>query len=258
MSEANYKFQPRLELRRVYGLDSSYTKGYGVVYDHTSTDAALVTVQDAARGKYVRNPTAAAYNKYFAGVLTGGRSDKGMVEIAEPGSDPCEVYVGEAATCGQIVSLDCGDNAGKFMLNGEGRGKGSGIILQTITEAGLAHVKLFDGSEDEGLLQIIATGASGAVVLTAEGLSRISTAAATGGLTNTLANGTVKGQRKSYYISAVHATPQDLVVTVTTGVQMDGTTALASITLNAAAESATLEWDGVQWQLISYKGATLA
>lgn len=257
MMEANQKFQGRTIKRRVFSLESSVTKGYGVVYNHTSTDASAVTVQDLARGKYVSAPTTTLCTN-FAGVVMESKSKTGQVTIAEPGSD-VEIYVGETtATAKQIVYCDCGDNAGKWYLKGYGKGRGAAILLENVDAAGLFHARLLDGPEF-GLVQKVATGTSGAVTLSTEGVSLIDSSAATGGLTNTLADGTYFGQKKGYYVTAVHGTPQDLVVTVTSGLQNDGSnSALATITLNAANEYAFLEWVGTKWQLLSYGGATLA
>lgn len=260
MLEANYKFQGRSIERRVFGLDSGgYTKGYGVVYNPTSTDVSAVTVQDLARMKYVNNPTT-TLNKYFAGVVAESKSSAGQITILEPGSDGL-IYVDEtSAAAGTIVYCDCGNNAGQFKSSyGYGKGRGAALLLETVDAVGLYHAYLFDGQEDLGLYQELVTGASGAVTITKEGVTSIDSSAATGGLTATLADGTYFGQKKGYYVTAVHGTPQDLVVTVTSGLQNDGSnTALATITLNAVGEYAFLEWLGTEWQLISYKGATLA
>lgn len=257
--DANYKFQGLLLPRRVYGLESTgATKGYGMVYNHVSTDASAVTIEDLARGKYVNAPTV-TLNKYFAGVVTQGRSDKGVLEIATPGSD-CHIYCGEtSASAGQIVYCDCGDNAGKFYLGGDGRTLGAAILLEDVSAAGLVHAKLIDG-EDRGLLQMLTPVLAGAAIVpTAEGVTLINGGTVdTANITATLANGTVIGQRKTVKITTTVGNSKNFVYTCTTAVQMDGSTALATVTMNTAAEIFTVEWMGTQWQLISYKGATLA
>lgn len=74
--------------------------------------------------------------------------------------------------------------------------------------------------------------------------------------TATLANGTRLGERK-YVVCKGTLTTKDWVLTVTTGVKNDGTTAITTITFDAAAEQALFEWTGPQWSLVSFKGATV-
>ena len=258
MSEANYKYQGLSLLRRLYNLSTTTTAGYGVAFNHVSTDKAAVTVQDLARGKYVGAPSV-TLNKYFAGVATGARTDAGMIEVACPGSD-CQIYVGEtSASAGQIVYCDCGDNAGKFYLGGMGRNNGSAILLEDVDAAGLFHAKLIEGPE-EGLLQMLTpVAAGGAIVLTAEGMTLISGATvADAHITMTLADGTVVGQRKAVRITATVGNTKNFVYTITSGEQMDGTTDLATLTFNTAAEEALLEWSSLAWQQLSNVGATIA
>jgi len=82
--------------------------------------------------------------------------------------------------------------------------------------------------------------------------------------TATLADGTINGMKKG--VAGLGAlTTQDWLLTVTSGIQHDGSTALASIEIDAAAEEAVVEWHGNfgpntggAWQLLHYVGATLA
>lgn len=82
--------------------------------------------------------------------------------------------------------------------------------------------------------------------------------------TATLADGLQNGQKKG--IAGLGTlTTKDWLLTVTSGIQHDGSTALASIAIDAAAEEAVLEWNGNfgpntggVWQLKHYVGATLA
>jgi hypothetical protein len=80
---------------------------------------------------------------------------------------------------------------------------------------------------------------------------------ATGDATATLADGTLTGQKKGFKCRGALAT-QDYLVTVTSGIQMDGSTALATMEFDAANDYAFLEWFDQNWQLISYAGPTLA
>jgi hypothetical protein len=82
--------------------------------------------------------------------------------------------------------------------------------------------------------------------------------------TATLADGLRNGQKKGF-AGLGTLTTKNWIITVTSGLQHDGSTGLASVSLNAAAEEAVVEWHGNfgsntggVWQLLSYVGATLA
>lgn len=78
-----------------------------------------------------------------------------------------------------------------------------------------------------------------------------------GDATATLANGTYIGERKRFNLLAA-LTTQDYLVTVTNGIQADGTTALASLELDGAGDDVILEWMGSNWQVVGLKGAAQA
>jgi hypothetical protein len=82
--------------------------------------------------------------------------------------------------------------------------------------------------------------------------------------TDTLADGTRNGLKKGF-AGLGTLTTKDWIITVTSGIQHDGSTALASVAIDAAAEEAVVEWHGNfgtntggAWQLLHYVGATLA
>jgi hypothetical protein len=82
--------------------------------------------------------------------------------------------------------------------------------------------------------------------------------------TATLADGLLQGQRKAF--AALGAlTTQDWLLTVTSGLQIDGSTAIATLEFDAANDVAVLEWNGGLgnsnagvWQEISIVGPTIA
>jgi hypothetical protein len=255
--EANYIDMHRIIKRRVYCLETAAIgKGYGLVYDYAYGTAATA---DKARGKYVRSPSV-TYCHRFAGVLLDDKpAGAGWVDIAEPGSE-CQVYLGESAgTINTEFKCDCGANAGKFMAGGM-RGLGSVILLTTVTAAGLVDAHIIAENNDVGLLQTITPAAAGgAIVLTPIGDSLINGGTVSSDhCTFTLANGTAIGQKKHLLVTVLVGASKNVVVTVTSGVQLDGATALVSITLNAANERSILEWMGNAWKLIHSVGATLA
>jgi hypothetical protein len=82
--------------------------------------------------------------------------------------------------------------------------------------------------------------------------------------TSTLADGIIEGQKKA--IAGLGTlTTKDWVLTVTSGLQKDGSTALASFAIDAAEEEAVLQWHGNvgdspdgQWTELQSAGATAA
>lgn len=98
----------------------------------------------------------------------------------------------------------------------------------------------------EGAAQTISTpGATPANVTT--GTTRYLGATAGNNITSTLANGTYLGQRKTLVLSTI-TSAKTAVITPTTFA--DGTT----ITLAAALDSVTLEWQTGGWIVISQSG----
>ena len=257
--EANQKFQFRTIPRKVYNTETgALTRGYALAYDPTSTDVSAVTTEDKARGKYAINPTSASL--FFAGVLTDDKTTtqaKNFVEVAVPGSDPL-IYVSESVTAGDIVYFNAGGTlAGQFSKGGIGLGCGSARVHTTRTGAGYVHATLNVGDETGGVQTLAPT--TGAVTgISLNGMTLVDGTSVSGGLTYTLADGTFIGQKKGFKVSVLLAGSNDLVITVTNGVQLDGSTALATITLDEAGDQSILEWDGANWKLISNSGGALA
>lgn len=256
--EANYKDQFKIIKRRVWCLTTTaLAAGTGVVYDYTNGTA---TTEDRSRAKTVEVPSA-TNNQFFAGVLLEAKPAgvAKFIDIACPGSDLLIYLADTSATIGDVVQMDSGDEAGQFKAGGMGYGCGSAKVLTTVAAAGLVHAKLLEGESVGTLQELTPVAAGGAIVPSLTGTTLIDGATVNdANITSTLANGTVVGQRKAYKIKAAVGNSKNYVVTVTTGVQLDGSTALASITFNAINEQSILEWTGVHWKLIANSGATLA
>ena len=259
MSDAIQKKQMQILPRRVFCLETSaIAAGYGLVLDLVSTTDVAVGVQDKARGKYAINPTYAK-NADFAGVLLAPKlAPAGWVEVAQPGSD-CPIYVTETVTIGDYVFMGCGDTAGQFSKGGMSRGAGAARVCTSRTGAGIVHAKLLTGEEVESLQLLTPVAAGAAILLAPAGMTLINGGTVNdANITATLADGTVIGQRKAVRITTTVGNSKNFVLTVTTGVQLNGSTALATITFNTAAEQSILEWTGGHWKLIANLGATLA
>lgn len=118
---------------------------------------------------------------------------------------------------------------------------------------------LLDDGEESGLVQFhsTATGANTGFTLTGTTLlyGGLTLDAADG--TYTLADAAANGMRKAFVLVGALET-NDFVITVTSGIQSDGATALASAEFDAAADTLVLEWFNSEWQAITMHGLTIA
>ncbi len=225
--------------------EQSMLKGRGVCYNWDYGTAASV---DARRYNRVELPTI-LNAPYFAGVLSrdytipaGGT----LVEISKPGST-CEVLSKASTTIG-VGRFTCeagGTYAGYFRYAGF-PGQGSAKPLQTIdrsSTAGLCLAHLEEGDQS-GLVEVV-TPAAGAITCMVGGVTYLAAATIGSNATFTLADGTIPGQRKAFHALGTMTT-SNVVITVTSGLQNDGATALATITFTGACSTheSVLEWSG--------------
>ena len=234
---------------------AALTAGQAVCFDRDRGVAANV---DGKRLQFVEGPSV-SNNCDFAGILLDAKAahTEGHVCVRVVVKGPALVNVGAASVAlGDFLTADVLD--GKFYAVGH-KGRGTVKVLQTLTAAGLALAVMCEG-EESGLVHTQALALAGAaVVLTPTGRTLIDgTLVVTAHATYTLANGKQIGERKSIKVTDLIGSTKNLVVTVTNGVQIDRTTALATLTFNAADEEAILEWDGMNWALLGYAGVTLA
>lgn len=248
--------------RRVwYTGDDALVAGQGVCYDvdYTTTSKAATDVFEK-RLNVVTEPDN-TNNNNFAGVLADDYDAKEggyMVEIICPGGVAL-VDSSIAATIGDNSLLTCiagGTNAGKFGKGGF-EGCGSARVLQTITSAGLVLVKLLDGPESGLIEELVIAPAGGAVTPMKGGVTRIPAETITANATYTLADGNFYGEKKAIELTGA-LTTSDLVVTVTNGVQLNGTTALATASFDGDNDTSVFEWFGQHWKLIANSGTALA
>lgn len=254
----------RQNLRQVfYDSANALTNGQGVCYERTSaTRTAATSALAGSRDLIVKDPSV-TNNHDFAGVVVGdyaARTGGQSVTIAEPGSVADINVTATSVTVGDYLTCDCGDDVGDFKDVGF-VGRGSVRILQTLAAAGTAQGYLMTG-EESGLVQRIApaTGAEGAVVLSPTGITIFDGTNLTGAdSTFTLADGNAGGLRKGFvYEVAVTGAGSDLVITVTSGLQLGATTALATLTFATAAQEASATWHVNNWQLVHNSGAAQA
>lgn len=261
-------------LRAVWFTGSTALKeGQGVCYNYDSTTGAAATLADGNRGNEVELPSQ-TNARWFAGVAArdySANSGGQMVEIYEPGSF-CNVYSNASCSIG-VGRITCevgtaGSGQGYFTYKGF-EGAGSAIPLQTKDRSGTAG-KVFaylEQGSPSGLVEVVLPVDDTAITCMVGGVTYFATAVnlSTGDSTFTLADGVLPEQKKAFVCQAA-MTGNQVVVTVTSGVQgianADGTTALATVSLNADLEEVTLQWDGFDtgglWRIVHYYGADLA
>lgn len=135
---------------------------------------------------------------------------------------------------------------------------GAAVCNFYIEQAGsenLCLAYLYDGPESG--LQEELSPASGATQSMVGGMTYIAGGYAPGGnATSTLADGTRNQELKGFKTLGTVGT-QDYVVTVTSGLQLDGS-ALATVSLDTAGESAALQWQLDEWRALTVHGAAQA
>jgi len=212
------------------------------------TNASGVLVE-SIDGTAVVNGTAVAKTGLFAGAAAG---DKLVIMASATAAGAAGATPGVYT----LASVTDDDNAVLTASASSGASEFAGFVQSANPQTCLAL--LLDG-EESGLVEwinVLDNAASAAMVAGATHVLGGVTLG-TGDCTDTLADGTFTGEKK---LIALHGalTTQDYLVTVTSGIQMDGSTALATVEFDADGDYALLEWVVSNWQLISYAGPTLA
>ncbi len=233
--------------------------GQAVCY---SWDYGTDTARDGSRMNRVEVPTI-LNAPYFAGVAvcayaanTGGR----MIEIYLPGS-LCDIASKADTVIGVgRLTFEVGGTFAGYFRDTEGfPGEGSCVPMQTATRAstaGTCLAMLETGVQSGGIERVVVV-ASSAIVCMVGGVTMITGASIGGDSTFALVQGTYEGQLKKFYVRTAITGGNDLVVTpATDGISMDGSTALDTITLDAADETITLGFFSDRWCTQGVAGAT--
>ncbi len=244
-------------------------EGQAVCYDF---DYGTAAEYDAKRTNRVELPSI-TNARWFAGVAArnyAAQANGQFIEINAPGST-CNVLSQASTTVGVgRLTFECGGTyAGYFRYQGF-EGAGSCVPLQTVdrsSTAGKCLARLEVGPQSGGVEVVTLKAAGGATTCMVGGVTYIVGASISADATFTLADGTLSGQRKAFSVITTAVTTNNFVVTVTSGLKggigaADGTGALASLTFNALAEEAVLEWAGVAsaggfWVPVMAIGVTL-
>ena len=225
-------------------------EGMGFCYNWDwATTAVPVTLSDGRRVSHVELPSI-LNARHFAGVAarnyaacSGGQ----FVEIYRPGS-VCNVLLKADVVIGVgVITCEAGGTyAGYFRYAGF-QGEGSAVPLQTVsaaTTAAVCSAALQEGLPS-GLVDVVTvTAAGGAKTCMVGGLTVIDGVALTDAhATFTMANGTISGLRKKFYCAVDLGNSYDFIVTVA-GIQVDGSTTLATLVIDDIGDEDTLEWAG--------------
>lgn len=235
----------------------------------TLGDLALTNVAGTAAGVY------ASATGLTTITLTGAGTALGYSDTAIDASDYEMTVLGGATAATGVTRCTPGvypvvqaTGAHTFTVTGN---TGNGAMTTFLTKKNLLKLAYLCDGEESGLSEYVVpiTAAAQQFVLTQGGTTFICGGITIAGncTTNTLAdaltNGATEGRKKAFYSLGAVGTSEYLA-TVTSGVKFDGTTAITTITFNAAAEHAILEWHGNfgpgttgVWTLVESKGATI-
>jgi len=222
-------------------------EGQGVCFNW---DYGTPTAFDGRRGNRVELPTI-LNARYFAGVAARKYSAKAngqFIEIYCPGSS-CNVLSKASTTIG-VGRLTCeagGTYAGYFRYEGF-EGEGSCVPLQTVnngTTAGKCMAILEQGPPSGLVESVSITTAGGAIVCMVGGVTYFPANVLTdANATFTLADGVLHGQKKGFATTGDQTT-NNIVITVTSGLQDDGATGFGTWTTDTALEEVYFKWHGI-------------
>lgn len=243
---------------------TALTRGMGVCFDHDRTGDGA-DEPDATRQSYVELPSA-TNARFFAGVVVrdyAAVSTGQMIEIAVPGSVVEVLLYGPSVTNNsQLVTCQAGGTYAGYFTRAGYEGEGTAVPLQTCdasSTAGRCLCKLQEGTPS-GLVEVLTpTGGALGTILTG-GVTYIAACAPSEDPTYTLGTPSpaVEGLRKKFELEGT-VTTYDFKLTVTSGLQVDGSTALASIDdLDTDGDLICLRWDGGRWQELYSTGGTKA
>lgn len=248
-----------------FGGTTALLEGQGLCYNFDYGTAA--GTREGSRRNRVELPTT-ANSLHFAGVATQAyfASTTGrMIEIYVPGS-VCNILCYADVVIGVgIITCEAGNAlgatyAGYFSRAGF-QGEGSAVPLQTVSAASSAALCLayLQTGLPSGLVEVVTPPATGALMtLLPSGLTCFEAQTiASQNATATLANSTIVGQYKAYQCEGTMTT-SNVVITVTSGLQKDDSTAFATGTFDADGEDVYFKWNGEQWEEESSAGLDIA
>jgi len=242
---------------------TALAEGQAVCYNY---DYGTASAETPARYNRVELPST-SNNMHFAGVadkaytaVTGGQ----LIKINLPGSC-CNILSYASTTLGSgRLTFECGGTYAGYFRDEGFSGAGSAKPLQTVdrsSTAGTCLAILEEGPQSWGCERLTALD-NAAVTPMVGGATHMPAVTLTNGdCTATLADGVETGLRKAFYLVGAMTT-NNFVLTVTSGMQADGSTALATWTADEAADELVLQWNGIGaggvWTELAEVGGTKA
>jgi hypothetical protein len=194
------------------------------------------------------------------GYLTTTVYPTGMTAVVLAGADNATSLV--QATAGEYT-IASANSANTITVATTALGD-SDLTLYVIQDNPTCLCYLFDG-EESGLQQVINPKSAAAVAAMVGGLTLVAGGyTLAGNSTFTMADGTRENKQKAFGCLGI-LTTSVYIVTITSGLKMDGSTGITTFSVNAAHEFAKFQWNGAfglltggVWQLQAYVGATFA
>ena len=246
--------------RVLFEGSTALKRGMGLCYNQ---DYGTAATAEGSRNNRVELPSV-TNARFFAGVVLHDHSAKAggqWIEIAVPGSVCFVALDGPSVAVGAgLVTCQAGGAKAGYFTQAGFEGEGSAVPLQTVNAsdaAALCLAKLQVGLPS-GLVEVVAPAAKGATTFMVGGVTYlVGKNLVDGNVTAALAQASFDGLRKKYKVITTAFSNGAAVVTLATGgIQLDGSTALATITLDAVGEDIVLEFNGGIWVTRGLTGAT--
>jgi hypothetical protein len=254
----------RFEVQKAFHTSTSaLSRGYGVCFNADRGTAASV---DEGRRYEVEAPSQ-TNNLWFAGVLESAyvaNANGQEVTLQIPGG-LAYIYVGDSSTTVAGTIVTCNVTDGKFYAVNGYMGRGSALVLQTLSSAGIALAYLYDGEESGMFENLAVANAATTFSPMVGGLTRLTYANCSGGncvatLANATGRGAYFGLRKGFATYTANATTASYQVATTNTYGFAGNaTAVATATTATKDLRFDLQWRGTHWEIVNkYTGWTLA
>jgi hypothetical protein len=238
-------------------------QGVALVPDYTTANSGETSSDRWGKRDKIVEPLDKTNVQWFAGVVSenyDAKTNGRWIDIYPPASTALiqvseTVSIGDRVAC--MVEHDVTDDNGKFSKTLGLEGAGQAIVMEDGSADDLVMAKLLDGP-GIGVVEKEKFAADGTVNgFSLVGLSYIKAQTISGNATYTLADGSYYGQRKAFELGGALST-NDLVITVTNGIQADDSTALTTVTMDASGDTTVLEWLGDKWKVVHNTGSALA
>lgn len=230
--------------------DAAAELGRGCALALQTTTAAVTG--ESIDGTAVVNGTAVVDTGLFTDAVAGD-------ELVIMASATSAGAAGATAGIYTIATVTDDDNAVLSTSASSAASEFAGFVMSPrATDNATCLAYLYDGKES-GLIEWIECLNNAASQSMVGGCTHIlgGVTLASGDCTSTLADGTVPMQSKGFVLHGA-LTTQDYLLTVTSGLQSDGSSTLANLEFDADGDMARLDWFASEWQVTHISGPTEA